>query len=90
MGGRVVVVGSRGRVEVDPRDLMDREADVRGMRLPNATPGDLAEAHAAIAAGLADGNLRPVVGRELPLAEAPRAHREIIDGKASGKIVLVP
>jgi NADPH2:quinone reductase len=89
-GGRVVVVGSRGRVEVDPRDLMDREADVRGMRMPNATPADLAEAHAAIAAGLKDGSLRPAVGRELPLAEASRAHREIIEGKASGKTVLVP
>ena len=90
MGGRVVVVGSRGRVEIDPRDLMDRDADVRAMRLPNATPGDVAEAHAAIAAGLAGGDLRPVVGRELPLAEAPRAHHEVIDGPAVGKIVLVP
>ena len=56
---------------------------MRGMRLPNASPGDLAEAHAAIAAGLADGDLRPAVGRELPLAEAPRAHREIIAGPAA-------
>ena len=88
--GRVVVVGSRGRVEIDPRDLMDREADVRGMRMPNATAAELAEAHAAIGAGLADGSLKPAVGRELPLAEAPQAHREIIEGKASGKIVLVP
>ena len=90
VGGRVVVVGSRGRVKIDPRDLMDRDADVRGMRMPNATPGDLAEAYAAIASGLADGRLRPVVGRELRLAEAPRAHREIIAGPACGKIVLVP
>jgi NADPH2:quinone reductase len=90
MGGRVVIVGSRGRVEVDPRDLMNREAEVRGMRMPNATLGELAEAHVAIAAGLVDGSLRPVVGRELPLAEAPRAHREIIEGKAVGKVVLVP
>jgi NADPH2:quinone reductase len=90
MGGRVVIVGSRGRVEVDPRDLMNREAEVHGMRMPNATLGELAEAHVAIAAGLVDGSLRPVVGRELPLAEAPRAHREIIEGRAVGKVVLVP
>jgi len=69
---------------------MDRDADVRAMRLPNATPGDVAEAHAAIAAGLAGGDLRPVVGRELALAEAPRAHHEVIEGPAVGKIVLVP
>jgi len=90
MGGRVIVVGSRGKVEIDPRDFMDREADLRAMRMPNASPGDVAESHAAIAAGLADGSLRPVVGRELPLAEAPQAHREIIAGPALGKIVLVP
>lgn len=90
MGGRVVVVGSRGTVAVDPRDLMNREAEIRGMRLPNASPADLAAAHAAIGVGLAEGRLRPVVGRELPLAEAARAHREVITGPAAGKIVLVP
>lgn len=89
-GGRVVVVGSRGAVEITPRDLMDREAAVLGMRMPNATAAELAEAHAAIARGLADGGLRPVVGRELPLADAARAHRDIIEGGAAGKIVLVP
>ncbi len=88
--GRVVVVGSRGSVEVTPRDLMDREAAIVGMRMPNATASELAAAHAAIGRGLADGSLRPVVGSELPLAEAPRAHHDIIEGKASGKIVLVP
>src|SRR5207253_7151690 len=31
-GGRVVVIGSRGRVEIDPRDTMQRDADIRGMR----------------------------------------------------------
>ena len=90
MGGRIVVVGSRGTVELAPRDLMEREADVRSMRLPNAGPADLAEAHAAIAAALADGSVRPVVARKLPLAEAPRAHRELVAGPALGKIVLVP
>jgi len=84
------VVGSRGTVEVTPRDLMDREAAVLGMRMPNATAAELAEIHATIARGLADGTLRPVIGRRLPLEDAPRAHREIIEGKATGKIVLVP
>jgi NADPH2:quinone reductase len=31
-----------------------------------------------------------VVGRELPLAEAARAHREVMEPGAFGKIVLVP
>jgi NADPH2:quinone reductase len=90
MRGRVVVVGSRGTVEVNPRDLMNREGAVLAMRMPNATRDDLAEAHEAIARGLAEGWLRPVVGRELPLAEAARAHELLRERPALGKLVLVP
>jgi NADPH:quinone reductase len=89
-GGRVVIVGSRGAVEVDPRDLMSREADVRGMLLPNATVEDLSEIHTALAAGLRDGSLTPIVARELPLDKADVAHRLIMESSHRGKIVLVP
>ena len=89
-GGRVVVVGSRGPVEIAPRDLMSRDADVRGMLLFIAAPKELAEAYAAIDVGLGTGTLRPVIAREVPLADAPRAHREILAGPALGKLVLVP
>ncbi len=88
--GRVVVVGSRGTVELDPRDLMSTDGAVLGMLLPNATTQDLAVAHTAIATGLRDGWLRPVVSRELPLAEAARAHRHLMERPALGKLVLVP
>ncbi|MEE4276141.1 MAG: NADPH:quinone reductase [Thermoleophilia bacterium] len=88
--GRVVVVGSRGRVEIDPRDLMDREATIVAMRLPNARPEELAAAWAGVQAALESGRLRPVVGRELPLAAATEAHRQVIEGPALGKLVLVP
>jgi NADPH2:quinone reductase len=88
--GRVVVVGSRGRVEIDPRDLMNREASILAMRLPNARPEELAAASAGVQAALESGSLRPVVARELPLADAAEAHRLIIDGPALGKLVLVP
>jgi NADPH2:quinone reductase len=89
-GGRVVVIGSRGDVTVTPRDLMARDASVHGMLLWNITPADAASAHAAIAAGLENGTLRPIVGLELPLAEAPAAHRKVMEPGAFGKIVLIP
>jgi NADPH2:quinone reductase len=89
-GGRVVVIGSRGEVQVDPRDLMQRDADVRGMLLFNAAPAQLAEAYAAIAAGAARGELRPVIARELPLSRAGVAHTVVSEGHPGGKIVLVP
>jgi len=90
MRGRVVVVGSRGTVNVNPRDLMNVEGTVLGMLSFHATAAEEQETHAAIAAGLRDGSLHPVVAREFPLAEAARAHRHLMERPALGKVVLVP
>jgi NADPH2:quinone reductase len=89
-GGRVVVVGSRGTVEIDPRDLMARDAAVLGMLGATISPIESVRIHAALAAGLAEGVLRPIVAQELPLEAAPHAHEEIMRGPHRGKIVLVP
>lgn len=88
--GRVIVIGSRGDVTITPRDLMARGSSVIGFTLWGISEADEADVHAAIVAGLENGTLRPVVGKELPLAEAPRAHKEIMEAAAFGKIVLVP
>jgi NADPH2:quinone reductase len=87
--GRVVVVGNRGRVEIDPRQAMARDAAILGMTLFNAPPAELVSIHAALAAGLACGALDPVVGREMSLVDAPRAHEAVMEPGALGKIVLV-
>src|SRR5262249_3734163 len=87
--GRVVIIGSRGPVEINPRDTMQRDADVRGMILPNMPPAQMASIHAALVAGFENGTLRPVIGREFALAEAAEAHRAVMQPGASGKIVLV-
>jgi NADPH2:quinone reductase len=89
-GGRVAIVGSRGRVELDPRDAMQRDAELRGMVMPNTPPEELASIHAALVAGLENGTLRPVIGKEFPLVEAAQAHRAVMEPRAFGKIVLVP
>jgi len=88
--GRVVIIGSRGPVEINPRDTMQRDADVRGMILPNTPPAQMASIHAALVAGLENGTLRPVIGKEFPLAEAAEAHRAVMAPGAIGKIALVP
>jgi NADPH2:quinone reductase len=88
--GRVIVIGNRGEISINPRELMSRRAMVRGFTLWGATAAESAEIHAAVAAGLDNGTLRPIVGKELPLQEAPRAHREVMSPGAYGKIVLVP
>jgi NADPH2:quinone reductase len=88
--GRVVVIGNRGNIEINPREIMRRDATVLGMVLWNASRQELASIHAGIVAGLENATLRPVVGKELPLAEAPQAHRAVMEPGAYGKIVLVP
>lgn len=89
--GRVVVIGSRGPVEINPRDAMGRDADIRGTTLMNTTEQEYKEMHAALVAGLENGTLRPVIGQRIPLAEASRAHTEVMKPSgAHGKIVLLP
>jgi NADPH2:quinone reductase len=88
--GRIVVIGSRGSVEINPRDTMSRDASILGMTLMNATELELAGIHAALVAGLENGTLRPVINQELPLAEAPRAHQLVMEPGSYGKIVLIP
>lgn len=88
--GRVVVVGSRGPIGINPREIMARNADVRGVMLFGGTTDELAAAHAAIRTGLESGALRPVVGRRFPLAQADKAHHAVLAPGALGKIVLVP
>lgn len=88
--GRVVVIGSRGDVTITPRDLMSRRASVHAFTLWAASEREEKQIHAGLSAGLEDGTLRPVVGKELPLAEAQRAHQEVLEPGAHGKIVLLP
>jgi len=89
-GGRVVVIGCRGTVEINPRLAMGRDASILGLSLMNVSPQGLARIHAALVAGLENGTLRPVIGQEIPLTEAPRAHHEVMESSAYGKIVLIP
>ena len=89
-GGRVVVIGSRGPVEIDPRETMKRDTAILGMSLMNTPPGEVKRIHPALAAGLENGSLCPVVGKELPLSEAAEAHHLVIESPAFGNITLIP
>ena len=90
MRGRIVVIGNRGMVEINARLAMNRDATILGMALYHATPAQLAGIHAALVEGLRNGTLRPVIGQELPLGQAPRAHEAVMAPGHHGKIVLVP
>lgn len=86
--GRVVVIGSRGTVEIDPRLTMARDAAILGMSLLSASAADLESIHCALVAGLSNGTLAPVVGQEFKLEEAAQAQTAVMQPGAYGKIVL--
>ena len=87
-GGTVVVIGSRGPVQVNPRDLMRCSGRVRGLLLFQVPPQTLRRIHLRLGAGLAAGWLRPVIAKSFPLAEAAKAHEAVMAKGALGKIVL--
>jgi NADPH:quinone reductase-like Zn-dependent oxidoreductase len=59
---------------------------------PGADPGDdiRAAARTKLTAAAADGQLRVFIAQTYPLAEAAAAHRDIMRGHTTGKIVLLP
>jgi NADPH2:quinone reductase len=89
-GARIVVIGNRGRTEIDARKAMGKDLAVFGMSMWNIPAADLVRIHAGLVAGFVTGALSPVVAVEMPLAEANRAHKLVMEPGAKGKIVLVP
>ncbi|HEX7382184.1 MAG TPA: NADPH:quinone reductase [Nevskiaceae bacterium] len=87
--GRVVVVGNRGRIEINPRDLMRREADIRGVQVFAATDKEQRSAHAGLQAALANGTLVPLIGRRFTLEDAPEAHIAAVEPGHLGKVVMM-
>jgi NADPH2:quinone reductase len=87
--GRVIVIGNRGEATINARELMARRASIRAFTLWDITLAEEADIHAGLNAGLENGTLRPVVGKELPLTDAALAHKEILEPGASGKNILI-
>ncbi len=88
--GRVIIIGSRGRIEIDPRLTMGKETEIRGLALFNATREEINATHAALGSAIERGILIPIVSRELALADAPLAHELVMKDGNCGKIVLIP
>lgn len=88
--GTVVVIGSRGPVEIDPRDMMSRELNVLGVMGNLATVEEKAAAWSGIAKWLKDGTIQPVIAQSMPLEDAAKAHVEVMESAHHGKIILIP
>lgn len=88
-GARVIVVGCRGVVNINPRHLMLPEASIRGVALGTSTPEEWTEMGAAIVAGIESGWVNPVINQEYSMSEVEQVHHDIIHSKgAKGKLVL--
>jgi NADPH2:quinone reductase len=88
--GRIAIVGSRGTIEIEPRDTMARRSSILGVSLPRATDSEKDDIRRALYAGLESRVLRPVIGQVFPLAQVAKAHEEVIQHSEGsyGKIVL--
>ena len=88
--GRIVVIGNRGSIEVNPRDIMAKDGAILGMSLPTASDAEKAAIYSGVGAALEIGVAKPVVAREYSLHDAPRAHKDILESSSHGKLVLLP
>lgn len=90
-GGRIVGTGQGPGPDasVPIGEALSKDVSVLFMNLSNAGRAGVAEIAGKIAAMAAAGEVKPVIGAELPLAEAVRAH-EMLAGDHLGKIVLKP
>ncbi|XP_004480746.3 quinone oxidoreductase [Dasypus novemcinctus] len=89
-GGRVIIVGSRGPIEINPRDTMAKESSIIGVALFSSTKAEFQQFAAALQAGMEIGWLRPVIGSQYPLEKAAQAHENIIHSSgATGKMILL-
>jgi len=95
--GQLVVIGMQGGVkgELNLGKLLAKRARVIGTTLrgrPVSGPNSKTEIVQAVMASvwpmIADGRVRPIIGTRLPIQQAADAHRQLVSGKVSGKIVL--
>ena len=93
--GRLIVLGFQGgsKAEMDLRTLFHKRGAVFSASLRARPVAEKTTICAAVAEHVwplvADGTVRAIVGRTLPLAEAAEAHRLMESGESTGKIVLV-
>ncbi len=88
--GRIVIVGNRGEITINPRTAMMKNVDVVGLALFNASDEQTQLIHAGLRAGLESGILKPVIGRTMALEEAVASHEAVLEPGAFGKIIVTP
>jgi len=91
-GGCVVIVGNRGRIEINPRDLMMKETRILGMLGGPRNDSEKRRYRNYLIAQIHSGRFQPTVGYQFDFEDAPKAHEEVISHSKGtlGKIILCP
>jgi putative PIG3 family NAD(P)H quinone oxidoreductase len=94
--GRLAIIGRQGgsRAEIDLGVLQGKRASVHATTLRARPAGQKAAVVAAVRDHvwplIGTGQVKAVIDRELPMSQAPAAHRAMAASEHIGKIVLVP
>jgi putative PIG3 family NAD(P)H quinone oxidoreductase len=93
--GRLVIIGRQGgsRAEIDLGVLQGKRASVHATTLRARPAGQKAAVVAAVREHvwplIGTGQVQPVIDRELPMSQAPAAHRAMAASEHIGKILLI-
>ena len=88
-GGRIVIVGSGQEVQIEPRELLVKEVDCLGMMIRGSSEDELRQYAVQLEMGVAEKRIQPVISNVYSVQNAPEAHREIMESKHKGSIVIV-
>ncbi len=86
--GKIVVIGNRGSIEINPRLAMQKECDILATALWNTPQEDYVKLIEGVGDMLASGDLRPIIGTTLLLEQASEAFEMFAKGCNNGKLVL--
>uniref|UniRef100_A0A914Z475 Enoyl reductase (ER) domain-containing protein n=1 Tax=Panagrolaimus superbus TaxID=310955 RepID=A0A914Z475_9BILA len=87
--GYICVIGNRGKIEIDPRRIMQKESSIVGVFLAHSEKHEYEHMANSINSMLENGTLNPIIDTELPLSNLPDAHIMVVEKSASkGKIVI--
>ncbi|XP_076369700.1 quinone oxidoreductase-like [Tachypleus tridentatus] len=87
--GRVIIIGNRGTVNINPRDVMGPETSIIGVALLSTTEEEWNTITEEVLHGTEEGWVKPIVDKRYTLDSVVAAHHDIIHSKgAKGKLVL--
>jgi NADPH:quinone reductase len=87
--GKIVIIGNRGSIEINPRLAMQKECDILATALWNAPNDEYEQCLHGVIGMLNSGALRPIIGTTLPLQQAVLAFEQLEKETGNGKLVLV-